>query len=168
MRRGNLKAWVHWASKVKDVDEYKAEQALATQELLEDLATTEALLDASHREKIMYRAESNEWERLANEWRDDYDKLKGKYEPMVGVIYTAAELEVPTKEDEELAEEFIYRPHVYRFDEQPTSITIESRKAFLAGMKAARDQCAAIIERKDRKISELEQETKLLREYTGT
>lgn len=26
--------------------------------------------------------ESKEWEKLANDWREDYDKLKNKYEPM--------------------------------------------------------------------------------------
>ncbi len=35
-------------------------------------------------EKIKLAAK--EWERLANEWMKDYDKLKAKYEPMVAAI----------------------------------------------------------------------------------
>lgn len=49
---------------------------------------------ASHQENEIERltaelaalkGERDEWERLANEWREDYDKLKNKYEPMYAV-----------------------------------------------------------------------------------
>ena len=32
------------------------------------------------------REKSESWEQLANAWMKDYDKLKQKYEPLVGVI----------------------------------------------------------------------------------
>lgn len=37
-------------------------------------------------ELLRLKAECNEWERLANEWREDYDKLKNKYEPMFATV----------------------------------------------------------------------------------
>lgn len=37
-------------------------------------------------EVIYFYETSKEWQRLANEWMADYDKLKAKYEPVVASL----------------------------------------------------------------------------------
>ncbi len=41
------------------------------------------LLERVQRESL---AEVKHWEKIANEWMADYDKLKAKYEPLVGIV----------------------------------------------------------------------------------
>lgn len=46
------------------------------------------------------------------------------------------------KSDEEAAEKYVCRTGDFKYDDQPTSITIESRKAFLAGIAHERKASA--------------------------
>ncbi len=53
------------------------------------LAEHSALLLAAQRERDEALGMAEEWERSANEWMREYDKLKEKYEPMIAVIQAA-------------------------------------------------------------------------------
>lgn len=80
-----------------DVDKVRNELAKVKKEYLDYKTHYDRIFSASvvvpteeyatmESELQKHKAIAGEWERLANEWREDHDKLKNKYEPMVAVI----------------------------------------------------------------------------------
>lgn len=48
-----------------------------------------ATITSLQAENERLKDQATEWERLANSWREDYDELKNKYEPMIAVTSEA-------------------------------------------------------------------------------
>ena len=76
-------AWQHW----DDAPAWKCNEC--GQEATDGVGQRDSFLAGWEAGHAAGRAEADEWERVANEWMRDYDKLKEKYEPSVWVTSEA-------------------------------------------------------------------------------
>jgi hypothetical protein len=84
-----------WRPFVRRAPEVAGDKRIASKHPVEEYLSL-----AEHEARLAEAlAEAAEWERLANEWREDYDKLKAKYEPMIAVVGEALS-GVPAREGE--------------------------------------------------------------------